>query len=316
MDISVIVPTYNRTDSLFNTLSSLKNQSLSQDNYEIIVVDNNDIEDISQKIKDSLKCQSDQFIYIQEKNIGLHNARHAGAKIAKGEILAYTDDDAIYDSFWISEILKPYSDKTVGCVGGRVYPHWKQDPPKWVDYLPKAYLSLLDLGDVLKEVDYIYGLSLSIRKDLLFKLKGFNPESFGDIWLGDGEIGLLNKVRKAGFKIIYAPKAIAWHIIPPERLTITYAKRRFANEGGCASYADYKEKRMPPWSLMERSFMFFFHFVLHKLFALLGKMVRSEKFYVLNEVNGSFFLSRFFYELKLIYDNKLKNMVLKDNWLE
>ena len=315
MKVSVVVPTHSRTETLFNTLNSLEKQQLSND-YEIIVVDNNTNVEISNKIKGFLKNKGNRFIYLQERKIGLHNARHAGARYAKGEILAYVDDDAIYDSSWLSEILRPYSDKTVGCVGGRVYPRWEKDPPRWVNYLSKAYLSLLDLGDDIKEVEYIYGLNFSIRKDLLFKLKGFNPDSFGDIWLGDGEIGLLNKVHKTGLKIIYNPKAVAWHVIPPERLTIAYAKRRFANEGGCASYADFKEKQMSPCSLLRRSFMFLLYFILHKLFALMGKIVRNDKFYVLNEVNSSFSLSRFFYELRLVYDRKLKDMVLKDNWLE
>ncbi len=134
--VSAIVPTYNRAKYLKDTLDSLQKQSLPKEQYEIIVVDQNSPDDTRQV------AEKAGVIYVNEPNLGLHYARHAGTRIARGEILAFTDDDAICHPDWLSEILRPYSDLSVGCVGGKILPKWEAEPPNWLKQY-KEYLSLL-----------------------------------------------------------------------------------------------------------------------------------------------------------------------------
>ena len=317
--ISVIIPTYNRSEYLRNTIISLQEQNFPKDKYEIVVVDNNSMDNTPQVVEECGENGKKEVIYVKEPNIGLHNARHAGAKAAKGEILAYVDDDVICDKNWLSELIKPYSDPEVGCVGGKILPKWEAEPPEWV----KRYLnslSLLDSGDEVKELKTptIYGCNFSIRRSLLFEVGGFNPDAFGDkklIWYrGDGEAGLLRKVLATERKIIYTPHAIVGHVIPENRLTLDYFKKRFFIQGISNSFFAYRTERFSRIKLFYRSCKFGIISIICKVLALICKILKKNDYFKYEFVASSF-KSRFIYEFKLIYDKKLRNSAERESWL-
>ena len=106
--VSVIVPTYNRANMLGTTIKSLINQSYDKKNYEIIVVDNNSSDNTLQVIEQLYKESPVLINYLWELRQGAHYARNSALKIAKGEILYYTDDDMIADSNLLTEIIRPF----------------------------------------------------------------------------------------------------------------------------------------------------------------------------------------------------------------
>lgn len=313
-EISVIISTYNRPDFLKNTIKSLKKQYFS--GYEIIIVDNACLYNIQFLVETEAKDIDNgrySIKYIQEPNIGLHNARHAGAKAAKGEILLYIDDDVITDKDILQEIVKPYSDSEVGCVGGKILPKWEVKPPEWISLFPKCYLSILDDEEGPKEVQWIYGCNFSIRKNLFFELGGFNPDAFGNPkmrwYRGDGEIGLLRKVHDAGKKVMYNPKAVVWHFIPKNRLTVDYFKERAFKSGIEASFSKYRYSNgsINPLKLFLRVVAFGIFHVLCNILSFFNIKCR---------VASSYFKARCLYELKLAVDKNLQKYVKKESWLE
>ncbi|RJS78985.1 glycosyltransferase family 2 protein [Methanophagales archaeon] len=315
--ISAIIPTYNRCKYLKGTILSLQHQSLPKDQYEIIVADSNSSDDTSKVVEETNICGEKEVIYIKDCEPGLHSGRHAGAKIAQGEILAYTDDDAICDPNWLSELIKPYSNPEVGCVGGKILPKWEVKPPDWIEQY-WDYLSLLDWGDEVKELKTpeIYGCNFSIRKSVLFEVGGFNPDSFGDIWLGDGETGLLRKVLSANYKIVYTPEAVVWHVIPESRLTIEYMKRRFANEGACSSYTlHYGNRNLGKMRLLFYFNIFGLRALACSLLAAKSRFFKKTVDYYKYLFTSSYYKSRCLYELRLIYDNKLRKLVEREDWI-
>lgn len=317
--ISAIIPTYNRCEYLKGAIISLQRQNLPEEQYEIIVVDNNSTDNTSQVVEECNKNDKKEVVYIKEPNIGLHNARHAGAKIAQGEILAYTDDDVICDPNWLSELIRPYLDQRVACVGGKILPKWEAKPPEWIRHERyRGGLSLLDWGDETKELRTpdIYGSNFSIRKSVLSEVGGFNPDSFGDIWLGDGETGLLRKVLKAGYKVIYTPEAVVWHVISRGRLTIQYFKKRAANQGGCDSYAlHYGNRKLGKIRLLFYFNVFALYSLACYLLAVKSRLFKKIEDYYKYEVASSNYKSRCLYEIKLIYDNKLRELVKRKDWI-
>ena len=316
--ISVIIPTYNRSDLLINTIRSLKEQNYI--GYEIIVVDNGCSEHIrllvenQKKDKDTKKCS---IRYIRSPDIGLHNTRHLGAKTAKGEILLYIDDDIIADKNLLQEIIKPYHKANVGCVGGRILPDWEVEPPEWKNQVPKWYLSILDDDEGPKEVQWIYGCNFSIRKALLFKVGGFNPDAFGNkkLWWyrGDGEIGLLKKILKAGKKVIYNPNALVWHLIPKERLTLGYIKERAFKTGIEDSFSRfyYNKTSFNIIKFISYSTVSGVRYLFHNNLAYLP---RSDK--IKNIIKASYYKSSFLYYWRLAMDKNLQEFLRNKNWLE
>ena len=317
--ISIIIPTINRATDLKKALLSTLNQSFPQEEYEIIVVDNNSTDNTSQVIEECNKSDSKEVVYIKEPNIGLQNARHTGAKIAQGEILAYTDDDVICEPNWLSELIRPYSDQGVACVGGKILPKWEAKPAKWIRRERyRGGLSLLDWGDETKELRTpdIYGSNFSIRKSVLFEVGGFNPDSFGDIWLGDGETGLLRKVLKAGYKVIYTPEAVVWHVISRGRLTIQYFKKRAANQGACDSYAlHYGNRKLGKIRLLFYFNVFALYSLAYYLLAVKSRFFERIEDYRKYEITSSYYKRRCLYEMKLIYNNELREFVRREDWI-
>ena len=205
MYVSVIVPTRNHCESLRNTIASLQQLNFPNDLYEIIIIDNNSMDDTRHVVEECKQQGKKEVIYYEESRDGLHYARHAGAQIAKGDILAYTDDDAICDPDWLSELTRPYTDPKVGCVGGKVLPRFETKEPAWAKYSNFLYvLSILDRGDEIVKVNdaQIYGCNYSIRKTVLYDAGGFHPDSTPPSlmrYLGDGGVGLTNKaIEKIG----------------------------------------------------------------------------------------------------------------------
>lgn len=192
LDITVIISTLNHCQSLKDTVESLQKQDFKK-SYEIIVVDNNSTDQTKDIIK-SFSKKDRRVKYLLEKRLGLHFCRNSGAKKAQGQILTFGDDDAIYARDWLSEIYEAFESRDVDCVGGQVLPRWDKKP-KWLDQVPLSYFSLVNEkrpGKIKRPL--LAGVNFAIRKKTLFEVGGFNPEVFGDIWMGDGETGLQRKL--------------------------------------------------------------------------------------------------------------------------
>lgn len=314
--ITVIIPTHNGTNKVEETIASLVKQDLPRSKYEVIVVDNASTDNTKDAVEEASRKYNLDVRYIYEPKLGLHNARHAGARSAHGEILAYTDDDTICSKAWLRELLSCYGSNEVGCVGGRVLPKWEVPPPKWILRYPSA-LALLDLGDEVKELRWpqaIYGLNFSIKKNLLFALGGFNPDSIGRVRLGDGEIGLLRKVYKAGWKVMYNPRALIYHRIPASRLTLEYMKIRFANQGAMDVYSRYHNRHLGLINVIFNALKFIVAAMGYHLLAMPSfsrtKLVQYDRI-----LRAFYCWSRARYSLRLLYDQQLQNLVAKERWI-
>ena len=255
MFLSVIIPTRNRCQWLKDTIKSVSNQSLSPDSYEIIVVDNGSIDNTKAVVNTLKKRNRAQVRYVHENRPGLHNGRHSGLKKARGEILVYVDDDIIAAPIWLEMILKTFAADDVALVGGKVLPKWEGEVPQWISLFKNeiefgwtiGYLSLLDFGNASKEIPgkYVFGCNFSVRKDVLVDCGGFHPDGMPEELIqyrGDGETALAQSIQARGYKIMYEPKALVYHRVPPKRLTVEYFCRRAFNQGVSESYTEIRHQ--------------------------------------------------------------------------
>ena len=116
MDISVIIPTFKPENYLWECLLSLKNQTLSHECYEIILVLNGDKEPYYSGIQYFLDNEFDEsynisFLFTEMANVS--NARNLGLDIAKGEYITFLDDDDYVSEDYLSELLKVASVQTI-----------------------------------------------------------------------------------------------------------------------------------------------------------------------------------------------------------
>jgi glycosyltransferase involved in cell wall biosynthesis len=247
--ISVIICAHNGAAKLRSTLQSRLDQSLSNEFYEIVIVDNASTDDTRDYIKSLNEERQYPINYVYETQLGLHFARHAGARAAKGDLLVFTDDDASADPELLSCYIKAFErHPSMKAAGGPVLPQWESPPEDWLkEIIGKDYffpaLALLDLYKEfrLSPDGLFFGVNLAVKRNVLFSLGGFNPDSFGAMWLGDGESGLLRRLLEKGMHVGYVPDAKVYHHIPPERMTRKYLKRWSQNWGATEAYAKYSE---------------------------------------------------------------------------
>jgi glucosyl-dolichyl phosphate glucuronosyltransferase len=243
MNVSVIIPTYNRSKSLKRLLHSLKHLEFPTEKYEVIIVDNNSSDGTKEVADNFFQKNNINHQYIKEDRLSFTVARRTGATYAKGEILVYIDDDVTVEKNWLCSISETFeTDNAIGIVGGPIKPVYERKPPQWVLRMNGIWLSLFDLGDKEKETGGIPGPNFAIRKSVFEQVKGFPPDTIGveaegkpgvveKIYVGPGDWGLCEKVIKAGYRIFYQPKAIVYHHIPPVRLTQKWWQSRFFGEG-------------------------------------------------------------------------------------
>jgi len=243
--LSIVVPTCDRPRSLEVLLNAIGDDLGCRTDIEILVVDNHPLSTARPAFATATAAALRVLRYVSERRIGLHHARHAGALAARGELIAYLDDDVLIMPGWIEAILRAFRDfPAAACIGGKVLAAWELTPPEWVTRFPSTYLSLLNLGDQRRRLVFpegVFGCNMVVRRDVLFGVGGFNPDSFSDrrlLWLrGDGETGLHEKLSLGGYEVVYEPAATVRHRIPASRLTVSHFKWRAFNQGISDSYS-------------------------------------------------------------------------------
>jgi glycosyltransferase involved in cell wall biosynthesis len=264
--ISIIVPTFNGSRYLKGALDSIVHQNYPPSEYEILIVDNCSTDNTKEIGLRAIAAYHDHSIkYIFEPMPGLLSGRHRGVLEAQGEVLIFIDDDITADENWLQSIADIFEDESVQFVTGKNLPDYQSEPPDWLDWFwdrrdsvnTCGWLSLLDFGDEVKEIDhdYVWGLNFSVRKSALLELGGFHPDAYPNhlqIFQGDGETGLTMKAKEKGYKAIYQPKASVYHKIPATRMTYEYFENRYYFQGVCDSYADVRRNK-GKWQSMETS---------------------------------------------------------------
>lgn len=259
--LSVIVPTFRRPALALQCLTSLQAQSIPESEFELILVDNAADAGLRQEVEALNRTARVPTRYLPESEPGAHTARHAGSRIARGTILVFTDDDVTFDPGWLDAYRRAFREHPdMVAAGGTVRPNWEEPPPAWLRQFMQGkamfpMLSLMDLSDsfTLTRDGIFFSLNMAIRRTTFFELGGFNPDTYGNTWLGDGETGLNRKLWARGALIGYVPRAVVYHHISAERTTLEYLQAREANDGACDMYGRFHDAKMDGRSLVREA---------------------------------------------------------------
>lgn len=313
---SVIIPTYNRCNLLTDVIQAVRAQQYPDELFEIIVVDNASKDETRQVIERLNELPAKSVRYVFEARPGLHWARHAGARAALGDILIYTDDDAEPTAQWLSSLTAAYEDANVGAVGGPISVRWTTAPPEWV--VPLGTFGHLDLGAAARNLtppETINGANYSIRKDVLFSLGGFNPDTaVEDRLVGDGETGLCRKLYANGWKISYSPAALVYHVQEGAAVTLAGMRHRFAQAGKSSAVTEYKLHQHATPALLVRAAATAIRGLLLKVRSVLLAAAAGDSRYA-SDVNGSRLLAKAGYWARIAFDRKFRMFALREDWI-
>lgn len=259
--ISAIICTHNREQYLGAAIDSLLAQTL--DSYEIIVVDNASTDGSADIVKARLDdspepCGGSRVRYVYEPKLGLSIARNTGANEAKGQILAYLDDDAEASREWLAELLTVFdTQEKVAIAGGKITLIWppQAQPPRWLSDELSGSLGAYDLGD---EVVYIQrpsltprGLNYAVRKQFLQDAGGFDPHlgRVGKNLLSNEEQQLTRIALDQGWQVAYVPTALVAHNVAPARMKPSWFLSRSWWQGISESYREQASGTTGLWQL-------------------------------------------------------------------
>jgi glycosyltransferase involved in cell wall biosynthesis len=225
--VSVVVCTLNRKNLLKDCLNSILETDFPKSQYEIIVVDGG-----SSDGTDALCKQLPEVRFVAERKFGLAYARNRGADLARGKIVAYTDDDCIVDKYWLKSLVLGLQSPLFAAVGGPVYPMHPENIPKKI--LVKAALGLLDQGERVKPADGIITSNAAFRKEIFQEIRF--DDSIGasrrrKLILCGEDTDFCGSLADFKLRILYVPSAKVYHQVQPYRLTVRYIIKHAVHNG-------------------------------------------------------------------------------------
>ncbi|CAN5353941.1 hypothetical protein BH23GEM4_BH23GEM4_23240 [soil metagenome] len=219
---SVAVCTRDRPRQLRRCLVAL--DKLRYGELEVLVVDNAPEEDTAQRI---VRSEFPHFRYVREPRPGLDWARNRALLEARGEIIAYTDDDVVVDPGWVTALAAVFLEsQAVAAVTGLVAPleletraqllfesyggfgrgferEWTRVDAAAGERVARRYGATGHFGT---------GANMAFRREALLELGGFDPAlDVGTVTQGGGDLEIFFRVLKAGHTLVREPRALVWH---------------------------------------------------------------------------------------------------------
>jgi glycosyltransferase involved in cell wall biosynthesis len=235
VDITVILCTLNGARSLGKTLNSVAASTLPEEvDWEVLVVDNNSTDQTREVVEEFCRRFPGRIRYLFEPQPGKSFALNSGCREARGDVLAFLDDDATVEPTWLYNLTKALAGDAWAGAGGRTILQWPSSLPRWLSIegpYARHYLPGFDRGETARELmEPPYGTNMAFRKKIFEKYGGFRtdlgPSPNREIphFLEDAEFG--SRVLAAGEKLRYEPSAVAYHAIREDRIRKTYFLRR------------------------------------------------------------------------------------------
>ena len=227
MDVTVVICTYNRADLLEATLSALAEQKVDGNlAWDIVIVDNNSSDRtrvVAQQATSRLPVT-----YVFEGRQGLSRARNSGIAAARGEIVAFTDDDVLPARDWVNSIASAIERWGFDIVGGRILPKWEGTLPSWLleDDTLLGNLALLTSEQVrifepsTLETPKVWGANMAFRRSVFARVGLFDTRRGiqGKTLYAGEETELIGRAIDAGSVAVYDPSLVVFHRIGPDRM--------------------------------------------------------------------------------------------------
>jgi hypothetical protein len=212
--VSVVVPTCGRPELLRRCLAAVCGQSLAAGRYEVIVVDDRP-HPLTARIVDAWRSPSGpHLVYLP--NHGRHGpaaARNLGWRVARAELIAFTDDDTVATANWLENGLAALAAAPpgTGALCGRVVGPL---PPRPSDYVRDA--QRLELSEFVTA-------NCFCRKEVLARAGGFD-ERFGMAWREDSDLHF--RLLDMGVRVGHAPAALIVHPVRPAPWGVSLSQQK------------------------------------------------------------------------------------------
>jgi glycosyltransferase involved in cell wall biosynthesis len=208
MDISLVISTRNRASQLERALDSYT-RLRSKRTWELVIVDNGSSDATPQVLVEFRGRFTGNISVLQHGPPGLGGARNVGWRAARGDVVAFTDDDCYPEPDYLTRVYSCFSDPRYGFVGGRVllydpldYPITIQLSDRRVEFPPKSYIA----------PGQVHGANFAFRLEVLHAIGGFDQRlGAGTKFPSAEDTDAMARVSAMGWWGLYDPGPTVWH---------------------------------------------------------------------------------------------------------
>lgn len=212
-DVTVAICTHDRPADLQRALTAV--MRLDPRPLEVLVIDNAPLTTETRDIVATFPGVR----YVCEPQRGLDRARNCALSEARGEIVAFTDDDATPERAWLGRLVSAFESHLVWCTTGLVLPaELETDAQEWFERyssFSRGFRRRVFEGrhhDGLSVGSIGAGASMAVRRRVLTSLGGFDEAlDAGTATRSGGDHELFGRILAAGYNIVYEPAAVSWH---------------------------------------------------------------------------------------------------------
>jgi glycosyltransferase involved in cell wall biosynthesis len=234
--LTVAIPTHNRAATLRQTLDSVRALDLGgRIEAECVVVDNHCTDSTALVVEELGKRSLIELRRVIEPRVGSSFARNRGVAEARGDFIFFLDDDVIVEANWALVLLDEIERRGLDAACGAVLPRWAHTPPRWLgprlypklSVHPQAALDSPD-GGALETLEHYFSANVGFRRATFERFGRFREDLgvFRGNPIGGEETDLFARIIAGGGKIGFAPRARVHHLIPPQRMTRSYLRRK------------------------------------------------------------------------------------------
>jgi cellulose synthase/poly-beta-1,6-N-acetylglucosamine synthase-like glycosyltransferase len=241
--LSVLICTYNRAPLLRQTLAAVSSAHAPEDcAVEIVVIDNNSSDETATVVERAAQASRWPVRYASERRQGKSYALNHGLGLARGDVIALTDDDVLPADDWLERIVDDFRAEDVVFVCGKVVPRWEIAPPPEL-LTGRAHaiwgpLALVDYGDEPVRYEaasfgkqrFPIGANLAVRREALERIGGWRNDlgKIDNTLIAGEDHDLCVRLHEAGLSAgLYDPAVVVRHFVPASRLRRDYFRRWF-----------------------------------------------------------------------------------------
>jgi glycosyltransferase involved in cell wall biosynthesis len=253
--LTIAIPTHNRAATVRETLASIVALELPDGiDADCLVIDNASTDGTANAVDEFARSAHFSVRRVLEPRLGSSFARNRAVDETQSEFLFFIDDDAIAERDWAAKLLSAIETRRLDAACGMVLPRWPSEPPPWLGRSLWVKLAVHDRrviesapGSAAERLDNYFSANVGFRRSAFERFGKFREDLgvVGGNPISGEDTELFARIVARGGAMGFAPDAIVHHMIPLERMTRAYLRRKSFAYGVGSAFAGGRNHNRP-----------------------------------------------------------------------
>jgi len=237
--ITICICTFRRPEMLKKLLDKLGIQRTNGlFGLSVVVVDNDKEESGAEVVHNAQQSAPFSIEYLLEPEQSISLARNRAVKYAKGDLVAFIDDDEFPGDCWLLRLFETLRGSRSDGVLGPIEPHFDNAPPHWLIKSGILDRKSFKTGELLRDPNDTRTGNVLMERSLFNEENGYFDPRYGRT--GGGDVDFFNRLMLKGYRFVYCREAVVYETVPLERQKRSYyTKRAFTRGMTTAMYVPF-----------------------------------------------------------------------------